>query len=434
MNKLNICLNNALGLESININTNLKIHQGLTAVIEDVRQSGTLKLINKRTDLIGKYIQDTMGINAQFTVSPDKFANAMVEFRKSDIMSTSPMTNFPKEYSILKGGQKGDLKNMGKFEGYIDVVNVKLKGGLSKLKFPITITEGLMLNPMYTSGEVAAIIEHECGHIFSMMARFNDVARVNYAIYTAIDQIYDIEDRSKRVSAIEAFKRNRVLNTLDADPDLDKNVALSKALGKYFSVSNTADGMDNYSLRSWEFSSDQFATRLGAGRDLYTALDKIMRDKGADALSDGAEAVQAAAIKFLMLSLFSLLGPLGAIIFAYLQLIMLATAIIMSDKKIYDDPAERLERIIQTNTSLLRDKRISKETRDRILGDNTLLRREVLGYKTRTNTPELLKRYLFGGKKAHNDKLMQQELEELLNGTSVESVARAKQISDLAKG
>lgn len=434
MNKLSLCISNSLGLESININANIKIHEELTAVVEDVRKSGTLKLIKKRTELIGKYLQDNLGINAKFKVSQDKFANAMVEFRKAEIMSSSPMTNFPKEYGQLKGGQRGDLKKLNKFEGYVDLVNVRLTGDLAKLEFPITITEGLMLNPIYSSGEVAAIIEHECGHIFSLMARFNDAARVNYAIYTAIEQIYDIEDKSKRVSAIEAFKRNRVLNTLDTDPDLDKNVALTRALGKYFSVDKTADGMDTYSMRSWEFSSDQFATRLGAGRDLFTALDKIMRDGGADRLSDGAAAVKEAAMNAMIFALFSLLGPVGWAIYSYMKLVLLALTIAMSDKKIYDDPAERLERIIQTNTSLLRDKRISKETRDRIIGDNTLLRREVLSYKVRTNTPELLKRYIFGGRAAHNDKLMQQELEELLNGQSVESVARAQQIADLAKG
>lgn len=434
MNKHSVRLFNEVGVESININANTKIHAELTAIIEEVRQSGSIKLILKSTNKIEKYLIDNLGIKAKFKVSKDKFANAMVEFRKSDIMAPSPMSNFPPEYSILKGNVRGDLKKVAKFEGYIDLDNVKLKGALTKIEFPITITEGLMLNPMYTSGEVAAIVEHECGHIFSLMARFNDAARVNYGIYTAIQQIYDIEDREQRVSAIESFKRNRLLKTLDDNPDLDKNVALSKALGKYYSVSKTADGMDNYSLRSWEFSSDQFATRLGAGRDLYTALDKIMRDGGADKLSDGAQMMQDLALKIAMGAMFSLLGPIGIAIFGYLQIILAVTTIVMSDKKIYDDPAERLERIIQQNTALLRDKRITKDTRDTILADNTLLRREVLSYKTRTNTPELLKRYLFGGKSAHNDKLMQQELEELLNGTSVESVARAKQITDLAKG
>ncbi len=417
-----------------NINASLKIHAGLIDVVHKLRSQHTLKLIKKRTDLISDFISKSFGILTKIAITDDKFPNAMVTFSEAAIMTDNPLTVFPVEYGIMNGKAVGDLKKMAEFEGIVDLTKMKVHGKLSKIEFPITLTGGLLLDPAFSDAEIAAVIEHELGHIFSFLLRLNDAARVNYGIYTAIGIIYDIENRSERVSAIDTMKRQRVLNSLDSDPDLTKDVALTKALGNYYNVTKTADGMDNYSLRSWEFLADQFPGRLGAARDLYTAMDKMYRMGPADQLSDTATATKNAVLAIVLKSLFVALGPAGVFIATYVSALWNILVIYMSDHKIYDDPAERFERMIQTNTSLLRDKKISKETRNKIIADNTLLRNSVLQYKTRTQSYEWIKRYIFGGRKGHVDKLMQQELEELLNGTSVESVARAKQISDLAKG
>lgn len=138
----------------------------------------------------------------------------------------------------------------------------------------------------FTAKEVAAIVMHEIGHVFSYFESLADTITTNWVIDAATQALFKTDDQVVRIQVVRDVEDVLQIKLGDAtkvadgitDPESFHVLVLSECE----KASRSRLGAHIYDLRSWESASDQFASRHGASLSLATALDKMYRLYGVD--------------------------------------------------------------------------------------------------------------------------------------------------------
>lgn len=247
--------------------------------------------------------------------------------------------------------------------GTVNLHTAKVTGVFTEVGAKMHLPFDMFSSSKFDASEIAAIMLHEVGHLFTMYEFMSRTVRTNQVLAglsKVLDKTGSIEEREiVFAKTAEALKLKK-----DDLPPL--GTTSDKSYAELVIVSNLARqtkselGANIYDMNTWEYLSDQFATRQGAGRECFTALAKLY--KGHREFRSTAMYIFVEAVKVLLL----LLVPFGGFTLGSFVLMIMMDA---EGDGTYDEPVARLRRIRGQIVENLKDRNLSKDDQKRLTDD-----------------------------------------------------------------
>tara|TARA_Y100001956_G_scaffold46996_1_gene45636 strand:- start:495 stop:1826 length:1332 start_codon:yes stop_codon:yes gene_type:complete len=416
-----------LALESIDHQLRAKI-EGLAKEIGKFREAGDFSDSAYSKSGIAKYIRDTFGIsvvlqNCTSLGIPEFYPFAAIQppsLDKNHVL----IPNYRRAIA-----NSNDLVQHTKFTrnrgvmGTVDLANAKIGGAFSDVLCPLYVSSGMFgRNPKkpqadFEDIEIAAIIGHELGHVFSYFEKLTDTLVTNMIACAAANKLMGVSSDKERYEVLaEAEKQT---GTKFKDKDVIVNASDKAQVHAHIVVEvehfrQNDMGSEAYANRSWERLADDFSARLGCGQELASALVKVQKNDPMGWLVDRSimpMGVHVAIETAWMVSV--LLGGIASPIFAIGTVL---TAYLASDPStsLYDRPEERLEAIRQTMIDQL--KHVTKgDAHKRILEDLDRIDAIMEMVEDKYTVMEMVHLYLTpGGRKDRKAISFHKELESYL--------------------
>lgn len=379
-------------LEAIAFQKDKKLFLGLLPLIKELRaevqnnattflyifdQFKTNGKIKQQLVAIGDFITRETNILATVHIDKSTAPNAYVYFPRID-------ANHPLLGSWRNSGEwtyehgASAIKKKLDTMGWVDLANSTVHGLYTKIDTPIYFTFGLLKTEEFTDEECTAIILHECGHVFSYFEYLGSRVTRACAMVSLTDQLYkEGVSETQRIKIITEAKLALSLKTVDVEV-ASKLKKPEQFLLLVIDAENTRVrsevGTDFYDLKSFEYLSDQFADRHGAGVHLVTGLSKMMKKYGSITYRHPLwhAIIQAAT---LILKIVGLMygGILGKLL-ELLEIIMCICINPATDT--YDKPKDRFKAIKQQMILLLNETSDTAE-RKAILADIDIINKEL---------------------------------------------------------
>jgi hypothetical protein len=416
--------------ESIDFQKGSMFFRDLTNAFKELcKEKGKTIYDSPVAGLIEKIIKHHTNMTVVFALGENGPSIRVPEFNKNNVLANE----LYKYYATSAAGI--DLINStGKaIRGGVNLKTSKVSGIFSEIKVILHYPVSELLNPKFIPEEHASFVLHEVGHMFTYFEFMNHVVTTNQVLAgmsRALDESNTIEERE---SVFITIKKSQKLSNLDVKTlakSTDNKVAEIVVLTNIFKQLESELGTNIYDETSWEYLSDQFCARHGAGRYLITGLDKSFKDMSLIAYRSTPVYLFMEVIKLALL-----IVPLSK---AMMVVRFLALSIIISDgigsrTDNYDTPEARIKRVRNQIVEHLKDKKLSGDDRERLLADIAAIdeilkhiddRRQFLGVLWDTIVPWAHKRY--------NQEMLQKDLEAIaVNDLFVKS-AEIKQLSKSA--
>ena len=305
----------------------------------------------------------------------------------------------------------------GLLQGTVDLRNSKVYGIFTKIDCKLGISVGCF-NAKMAADEMAAIMLHEIGHLFTYFEYAANMIRLNYVLNTATKAILETGDKVRRIEILENVEKAARAPIFDK-----KALAESENKETYEAIIISANreelrselGSDIYDDRGWERLADQFAARHGAALPLATGLSKIWGRGDRSYMSTP---------KFLMMETLKTIWFLTAmVIFPAVALILFLTIPPLDDT--YDRPKERLMSLKKQVVEALKDQSNDKDRQLSLLQDVKALDDAMAAMKDRDTVFFQVWRILSPNiRKQANQVKDQKVLEDLINNNLFVSAAQ----------
>jgi len=340
-------------------NTLSQLAMALIASVQTVRDDATFANITKKTHAkeISHAINSVLNANFKVIVDPNDSFNAYVQAPRVD--KNSPL--WRKMFKDYAGDRlEESARDLAKMSSsnvltlFIDKETGKYQGELAEIEIEIGISWDLCVGTTLTPSQTAAVIAHEVGHADTMFKSIAWTVRSNIVLNQFHRILMSAETRDTKVEMLTSISTNEQLPLIDRIPWLveanDPNTASVIALGASMYQQRKEMGGAGYEARNFEALADAYATRQGLGNDLIIALSKL---PGSDVWVKGSAvriASHVAAFAVMMFITVST-GGLGATVPAMLVLAH------DPEDKIYDDPGDRVGRIIREQITSMQQRR-----------------------------------------------------------------------------
>lgn len=429
MNDFDFAPRYRIGNEAMQYRLDSKLFPRLQEAIHQLRSVGNYDPSTLAQSGISKIVMEETGINILMRVERAPVVNAGVYI--PDLDRNNPiLTNMMRGWRSNTDLHKVMNFTNGSFNGVVDKKRGMIAGDLSKMVVPMFVTSAMMDNTNYTDLEVAAAIGHEVGHLWAYFERLIDLVSMNYAASYVAERVLKIATDVDRIKLITEYETAMDIKLVDKE-----TIATSESAGVIYThlvletVKNRrdAEGNEVYSHRGFEFSSDQFVTRHGGGLEIASVVAKMSLEYGSPATRSWTTHI------FLnVLSAVLFLAGMGILIVGgrWFTAICAGLLIIGSNPmdRIYDEPAQRIERIRAEMVGGLKEA-VSAEQRASIAHDIALLDKIVEDFEDKPGWHELIWMYLIPtGRKTKSNMSLQQSLEKLMNNDLFVAAARLEQI------
>ena len=283
----------------------------LAAYLTDIMQERTGKEADAskaRKDMI-KYLKDTTGMKLDITFDTD-MAPCTLPFHinPDTILGHKTLKDFYVEESNATMKRLKEVKN----RSHIDLDKGRVSGIFSEYETPIYMGYYAIRSLRLTPREIAAILAHEVGHCLVAYEMAFRAVRTNQILAAA----------SKAAAGGDKGQYEYVLKTAEEVLDLksgmfdeiketkDQKTVMTVIMGKAERKTHDDSLMGNttYDITTFEALADNYAARLGLGKELVTGLEKLYREFGA------AEFSSVARIAATMLDIYSVVSMIGAVI------------------------------------------------------------------------------------------------------------------------
>lgn len=422
-------------LEAINYQAKSMLFQDLTFAFQnfiaggkwtqkDMDQLNLSKIVMRHTGLNLEFKVDLGEMNA-YAVPPiiDVNSPLMDRFRIMGLDSTEQLGDYHMSFKKISAFSK-------EMRGGIDRANGRVSGVFSKILTSVTIGTGLWERGKLTPEEVAAVCLHEIGHVFTFLECLMQTATMNMVLTSANQALGKTTEMEHRLQLVHETALALDITVEDKEslarpnikPDVFNAVFLKAAMEPKL---RSSAGSATYDLRSSEFLADQFAARYGAGRALVTGLDRMHRTMGGAHRRSLATHIAVQAIWTVYYGMLIATSPVtGAI------MILLLLIFANPEAKVYDDPAERLQRIRNDLVQSLKDNSLPAKVREQIVKDIELVDEARKGVVDRRSYFTYIWMAV-SSKRRDQFKQMrfQQEIEGLVNN---EFFVKAQQLKNLA--
>lgn len=325
-------------------------------------------IIMKYTGLKAKFDDFDMDDENAFMVVPD--------INKNNVLYDELLQEYFENTDFDKIREKNET-----LMGSVDIANSKVEGIFSKIETTIGLgnaywkTKGTYT---FTPQEVAAIILHELGHLFTIFLFLVETVRTNMVLSALNRSDFFKSSPEKKITLLNDLEND--LNITIEDKETlsisDDQVVYTVLITSLIKTPRSELNTPTYDERTCEFVADQFATMHGAGVDLVTGLHKSY--KRYDMVYDKRENY----IKISLHYLFSLLLGYGitytiayflkAVVFVIIfQIMYLLLYIYIKETmpELYDPLAVRFNKIKEQLVGILKDRTLPKAVRKNIIND-----------------------------------------------------------------
>lgn len=373
---------NGVGLESISFQDG-SFFKALVQGVNTLRTLGSFNPKNIELTGLEKTVKDFTNLSIILGVDQSPEINACVYLPQMD--KNHPfIDNDWREWfgsdaiAMVKGAG-------GVINGYVDLKNAKVGGVFTKVDTKVFLTRGLVKSKNFTDEEVAAILAHEIGHLFTYFEVFGRVARTSNVIAAMCRAVYELESQEARVLAIKEASKDLHFEVADpaqlASLPKGKRVEVCQTvfITQAVAASRSDTGINAYEYRSCEQIADQFALKIGAGRHLASGLDKMYREYGdsstkstvmhviIEACSTVWALIQAIGFAAFFATTPAGMVMLGAGLFVGFSLLLLLVSNPL--ERIYDKSDQRITLMKRTLTEALKDRNLMEEQKKAILLD-----------------------------------------------------------------
>lgn len=397
-------------VESIAVQ-NGRLFQELTAAFGKLRQDGTYTTKAILECEFAELVRDYTGMRIALHVDKDN-PNACISLPMLD-RNHPFIWEFFRRFGNFDTGLTLLRAMHGSIKGTIDKKNCRVGGIYADIQGDVYFGLTLLKGSRYTDSELAAIMLHELGHLFTYFDKLGTTVYTSHAIAAAAKGVLETESLEQRsiilkeaeqVLGIELDDRER----LAAHPKATRGMATQAMLiSAVAERSRSETGASIYELRSCEQLADQFATRHGAGKDLVTALDKIFREAWHRSTLSMPEHVMLETCKVIIFLGLAFFNPIGMTVY-----------VIMSDpmRKIYDDPEARVRMVRQQLNEELKSAKLPAERKRAILEDIKICEEVESTLDDKRTMLELFHTTIMpSGRAAMSQQLAQKQIEDLLN-------------------
>lgn len=413
-------------LEAVAFQKDKKLFLGLLPLIKELRaevqanattflyifdQFKTNGKIKQLLTAIDDFITRETNVSATVSIDSSTALNAYVYFPKID--ANHPLLGAWRnsgDWTFEQGAAV--IKKTLDTIGYVNLVDSTIHGMYAQIDTPIYFTFGLLKTTEFTDEECTAIILHEIGHVFSYFEYLGSRVGRNCALLSLTQQLYaEGVTETQRIKITTETKLALDLKGLDAEGAAKANHP-EQFLLLVIDAENTRVrseiGADFYDMKSFEYLSDQFATRHGAGIHLVTGLSKLMKMNGNITYR---HPLWHAIIQLASLILKVLNFVYGRILGMVIELCNIIVAICINPAtNTYDKPKDRFKAIRQQLVILLNETKniVDKRT---ILEDIGIIDAEL---KTMHDNEDLYEFIFTRIIPAHRRDLSQQQLQKEL--------------------
>ena len=356
-----------LGLEAVAYQSG-RLFIDLTTAMGILRKADTLDTKSIAAAEIPEIVRLHTNMRIGFDVKPTLSTGAYIRLPEID-------RNHPFIANAWRGGDMSDDVGValirvlgGRMQGSVDTLNCKVSGVYKDIQGDVVFGAGLVNDKSFTDAELASVLMHEIGHLFTYFEYLGTLVMTSAVIAGIAKSMYKIESYDKRLDTLKEADRILGVDTqnperIAAAPNANARSLLAQSI--YISTMGTKSrsdtGFNLYELRSCEQLADQFVTRHGCGgRDLASALDKMYRKFWSRSAMSTTEYTIWECTKLIMFLAGLFIIPLPLIVFLL---------VFNPTRKIYDDPAARLTFIRQQMTDALKDKSLDDRRRAQILED-----------------------------------------------------------------
>lgn len=258
-------------------------------------------------------------------------------------------------------------------QGYVDTSTCRVSGWYSEIVSPVTIGLELLSSPGFTAEEIAAVLLHELGHLYTYFLLLGTTVLSSLVIAATAKECVGAVDYGKRVYVLKEAEKTlgieipnkEGLAKVNADKDAKGiQVVMLTSLAE---KARSDTGFNYYEMRSCEQLADKFAVRHGAGIHLASALEKIYTTYGHSSYRNRMLHIFGEIVKLILFCLGMLLGPL--------EMIALVCYVIFYNPmgKVYDDPKQRLTYIRTELIKEIKERKLPEERRQQIIVDAELI-------------------------------------------------------------
>lgn len=264
------------GLEGIDFQKNRAFGDALAEAVEGIRRDRQMK--DSALDRISVVIKKYTNMTTKLKLLDD--VNAWVQpplFDKDHVFYDDYKEYAERDPRIRKALEEDVTKLFRETEivrGSVDMRTGKVHGDFEKVQIEMGYgKEFFKPNSAFTPGQVAAIILHETGHAFHAFEFLVRLSTTNYIMEEAVQVLTGTNNRNIHMAFIkEANKKGFVVidnDLLDVKgAEAVRLIVLKKAMEK----SKAELGYNLYDRRGFEMLADQFAIRMGYGKELSTGL------------------------------------------------------------------------------------------------------------------------------------------------------------------
>lgn len=329
----------------------------------------------------------------------------------------------------------------GLIRGGVDLKNSTVYGIFEELEGHIQMPVWSFREAKITAEECAAMLLHECGHqytYFEFMSRTVTTNQVLAGIAMSYDNAHTPQQREMIL-----LSAKKILKLSDKDIDV-KSLASSSSskvvetvvIASVVKKSTSELGSNPYDASSWEYLSDEFATRHGAGVALVSALDKLYRQMGHISTRSTGVYVMVEALKIAaMVTSFALAATSNSAVAAIASRILewafgISIAIDSDSDKTYDKPSARMIRVRNQLVEALKNKSLSKTQQKALQEDLAYIDATAKRLNDRRQWLGVLYDFVIpSARRDRSQTALQKELEQLANN---DLFAKAAELQALA--
>lgn len=275
---------------------------------------------------------------------------------------------FDSSHPFYNGWGCGGIEDIAKIlsrakepiRGSIDLQKGWVTGVYAELELKMMLGTELFTCKM-TAEHIAAIALHEIGHVMSYLEFLGDFGQFNLLLLGLCKAVTEKQPVEKKIEIIKLIESH----TGSTVPDKEE-IAKSDNVNDYVRivVSNRPTGTRSSSgsfmndIKAWEFASDQFAVRMGAGKALVEGMALLYKLGGSQsAMTTGA---------FIFTQIYEVVTLIKWGIFS-LGIIPLIILVAYSPyASTYDNDAYRVKRMRLSVLEALKDKELEPDVRKRL--------------------------------------------------------------------
>lgn len=354
---------------------------------------------------------------------------------KNNILFSRKMAKYIPKYTSNEDRRMVEMAKKFNKENSVDLKNARVNGVFAEMQNDILFGVSYLFKDNFvklTPGELTAVLLHELGHQFTFYEYLSREVTTNQVLAGLAETVNRRDPRRvaldiKLASDVLAVDKKHLEQVAQAETGEAVAAVVLDAL-KYSHDDIFSSGF--YNETSAEQLADQFATRLGYGRELVTALDKLSlgltgTNETGIAVIRLAECVYYAVyIQLAIMSYGALLGVVFAITIAGL----------LGNPKwqnyTYDQTRTRYARIREQQIQALKNSDLPKDEVDYLVNSTSQIAKLMENSYAYTSVINVIFNKIFSGRRETINVLeLNRELEELGNNDLFIKAAQLKQIA-----